>query len=83
MYAILCALGKDTSEISLQVDKQRIKIHKLLKKQEDKEHAQGLSKGWIAFSDLDFRHMFNHVVQQFGDNHSTSYSFCYYYSLEK
>jgi hypothetical protein len=64
-YAILNALGR-SDEISPQIDKRRIEIHKIIRKQEDKERAQGLCKGWIAFSNLDFRHMFN-CISRLGD----------------
>lgn len=64
-YGIICALDA-AEKISPEIEKRRKKINKILQKAETKEHAQGLCKGWIAFSDLDFRHVFNCIVKKFG-----------------
>jgi hypothetical protein len=65
-YAIISVIGK-ASKISEYVQGKRREIHKILGKQEVKHRAKGISKGWIAFSDFDFHHMFNHIEKQFGD----------------
>ena len=65
IYAILVARGI-VLNISPETERRRKGLYNVLVKQEEKDRARGLSKGWIALSDLDYRHMFNRILEQYG-----------------
>ena len=64
IHAILVTRGT-VLDISPETERRRKSLYNVLVKQEEKDRARGLSKEWIAFSNLDYRHMFNRILEQY------------------
>jgi len=66
IYTVLVADGR-ASELSERSHRYRKSLGDVLRKKEGLDRKQGLSRGWIAFAEKDYRHMFNRLHEIYGD----------------